>query len=77
MVDQGDPRHEDLVGNDGADKAADLGRFRQQDDVISARRALIWVRRHWYPVTMELLQFMVAVSRIEVDRDGYGCHDLG
>ena len=27
---------EDLVGNNGADAAADLGRLRQQDDVITA-----------------------------------------
>ena len=34
MVDNGDVRIEDLVGNNGADAAADLGRLRQQDDVI-------------------------------------------
>ena len=31
---------EDLVGNNGADAAADLGRLRQQDAVITARRDL-------------------------------------
>ena len=41
MVDNGDVRIEDLVGNDGADAAADLGRLRQQDDVINARRDLL------------------------------------
>ena len=30
MVDDGDVRLEDLVGNNGADAAADLGRLRQQ-----------------------------------------------
>ena len=31
MVDNGDVRLEDLVGNNGADAAADLGRLRQQE----------------------------------------------
>ena len=35
MVDSGDVRLEDLVGNNGADAAADLGRLRQQDAVIT------------------------------------------
>ena len=34
-------RQEDLVGNDGADTAADLGRLIQNDGVISLRRALL------------------------------------
>ena len=36
MVDNGDVRIEDLVGNNGADAAADLGRLRQQDGVITS-----------------------------------------
>ena len=43
MVNNGDARHEDLVGNDGADTAADQGRSRQQEGVITARRTLIRV----------------------------------
>ena len=43
MVDNGDVRIEDLIGNNGADAAADLGRLRQQDDVITARRDLLRV----------------------------------
>ena len=35
MVDSGDVRLDDLVGNNGAD-AADFGRISQQDDVITA-----------------------------------------
>ena len=65
-------RIEDLVGNDGADAAADLGRLRQQDDVIPARRDLLRVRRFWYPIILDLHRFMVAISRIEVNLDGYG-----
>ena len=45
MVDDGTVRHEDFIGNDGADTAADLGRLRQQYEVISARRALFQSRR--------------------------------
>ena len=72
MVDNGDARHEDLIGNEGADTAADLGRLRQQDGVITARRALIRARSRWYPIMLALHKFMVAISRIEVNHDGYG-----
>ena len=72
MVDNGDVRHEDFIGNSGADTAADLGRLRQKDSVIAARRALIRVRRHWYLIMLELHKVMVPFSRIESARDGYG-----
>ena len=72
MVASGDVRLEDLVGNNGADAAADLGRLRQRDDVITARRNLLRVRRLWYPIMLDLHRFMVAVSRIEVNYDGFG-----
>ena len=72
MVDNGDVRIEDLVGNNGADAAADLGRLRQQDDVITAQRDLLRVRRYWYTMELDLHKFMVAISRIEVKHDGYG-----
>ena len=72
MVDSGDVRLDDLVGNNGADAAADLGRLRQHDDVITARRDLLRVRRFWYPIIFDLHRFMVAVSRLEVNHDGFG-----
>ena len=72
MVAGGDVRLEDLVGNNGADAAADLGRLRQHDDVITARRDLLRVRRLWYPIMLDLHRFMVAISRIEVNHDGFG-----
>ena len=72
MVASGDVRLEDLVGNNGADAAADLGRLRQHDDVITARRDLLRVRRLWYPIMLDLHRFMVAISRIEVNHDGFG-----
>ncbi len=72
MVDSGDVRLDDLVGNNGADAAAALGRLRQQDEVITARRDLLRVRRYWYPIIFDLHKFMVAISRIEVNHDGFG-----
>ena len=72
MVASGDVRVEDLVGNNGADAAADLGRLRQHDDVITARRDLLRVRRFWYPIMHDLHKFVVAISRIEVNHDGFG-----
>ena len=72
MVASGDVRLEDLVGNEGADTAADLGRFRQHDDVITARRNLLRVRRLWHPIMLDLHRLMVAISRIEVNHDGFG-----
>ena len=72
MVDSGDVRLEDLVGNNGADAAADLGRLRQQGAVITARRDLLRVRRFWYTIILDLHKFKVAISRIEVNHDGFG-----
>ena len=72
VVDSGHVRLEDLVGNNGADAAADLRKLRQQDDVFTAGRDLLRVRRLWYPIVLDLHRFMVAISRIEVNHDGFG-----
>ena len=72
MVDNGDVRSEDLVGNKGADTAADLGRLRQQEDVITSRRDLLRTRRHWCSILLDLHKFMVAISLIEVNNDRSG-----
>ena len=72
MVDNGDVHLQDLVGNKSADTAADLGRLRQQDDVITARRDLLRARRCWSLILLDLHKFMVAISRIEVNHDGSG-----
>ena len=45
--------------------------MRQNDGFISARRALLQARRHWYPIMVDLNKFTVAVSRIAVSHDGY------
>ena len=65
-LDDGCVRQDDLIGNDGADTAADPGRLRQQDGVINERRAQ--ARRDWYLFT----KYIVAIFRIEVNHDGYG-----
>ena len=49
-----------------------MGGLRQQDDVITARRDLLRVRRIWYPIIFDLHKIMVAISRIEVNHDGFG-----
>ena len=72
MVASGDVRLEDLIGNNGADAAADLGRLSQHDDVITARRSLLRVRRLWYPIMVDLHRFMVAIARVSVNHDGRG-----
>ena len=72
MVAEGSVRQYDLVGDDGADTAADLGRLRHNDSVISARRALLRTRRRWYPIVADLHKFTVVVSRIEVNHNGKG-----
>ena len=36
------------------------------------RRDLLRVRRFWYPIILDLHKFMVAISRIEVNHDGFG-----
>ena len=72
VVAGGDVRLEDLVGDDGADTAADSGRVRQHDDVITASRDLLRIQRFRHPVMLDLHRFMVAISRIEVNHDGFG-----
>ena len=43
--------------------------MRQNDDVISSRRALLRTRRHWYPIMVDLHKFMVGNV---VNHDGNG-----
>ena len=47
----------------------------RHEDLIGndgAGRAVIQVRRRWYPIMLELQKKMVAISRIEVNHDGNG-----
>ena len=38
--------------------------------IIDARRSLLKIRTHWYPVMQQLQRSMIAVSRVAVNRDG-------
>ena len=67
-VDQGRVRGEDRLGNAQADTATDLGRRHQPESVMDARRILVQVRTHWYPI----IQQLIAVSRVSVNHDGRG-----
>ena len=55
-VQHGRVRLEDQLWKAEADAAADLGR-RQSDVLIDARRGLLKVRSHWYPVMPQLHRF--------------------
>ena len=73
MVARGLVRREDLVGNNLADEAADLGRRRQNDRVSTARRICIQACHFWYPLLMDLHRYLKAVARIAVNHDpGHG-----
>ena len=50
MVASGAVRDEDIVCDDRADAAADVGKLRQNDTVINARDAAFRVRGRWYLV---------------------------
>ena len=62
----------DKEGNAEADAAADLGRRHQSEILMNARRRLLKVRNHWYPIMLQLHRFMIAVARVIVNHDGRG-----
>ena len=73
MVARGKVRKEDLVGNNLADEAADLGRRRQAERVSAARRSCVNACHCWYPLIMDLHRYFIAVARIAVNHDpGHG-----
>ena len=69
-VEQGRARLEDRLVNIEADTAADLGRRHQSEAVMDARRALLNVRELWYPILLQLHRFVIAISRVSVNRGG-------
>ena len=71
-VEQGRVRVEDQLGNAEADAAADPGRRHQSELLINARRVLLKVCNHWYPIMMQLHRFMIAAARVTVSHDGRG-----
>ena len=72
MVQHGQVRREDRLGNDAADEAADFGRRRVSPVVIDARRNFSGVCGRWYPVILDLHRFFIAISRAVVNHDGLG-----
>ena len=40
---------------------------------MDARRILLQVRTHWYPIILQLHRFAIAVSRVTVNHDGPVC----
>ena len=70
MVAVGRVRVEDRIGNDLADRAADLGRRRVSDLVIDVRRRFLSACSSWYPVVLELHRFFIAIARAAVNEDG-------
>ena len=71
-VQQGRDRLEDQLGNAEADAAADLGRRHQSEVLMDARRVLLKVRNHWYPIMLQLHRFMIVVAWVTVNHDGRG-----
>ena len=71
-VQHGHVRLIDQQGNVEADIAADLGRRRQTEVLIDARRRLLQARGYWYPVVADLRRFMIAIARVSVNHDGKG-----
>ena len=65
-------REFDRLGNNAADEAADFGRRRVSPAVIDARRNLSGGCGRWYPVTLVLHRFFIAISRAVVNHDGFG-----
>ena len=56
-VQHGRVRLEDQLRNAEADTAADLGRRHQSEVLIDARRRLLKVRSHWYPIMLQRHRF--------------------
>ena len=63
-------REVDRLGDDAADESADFGRRRVGNAVIDARLNLSGVCGRWYPVTLVLHRFFIAISRAVVNHDG-------
>ena len=71
-VQHGRVRLVDQQGNVEADISADLGRRRQSEILIDARRRLLQARSYWYPIMTVLHHFMIVIARVSVNHDGKG-----
>ena len=70
MVLHGRVRELDRISNNAADEAADFGRRSVGNAVIDARCNLSGVCGRWYPVSLDLHRFFIAISRAVADHDG-------
>ena len=69
---QGRVRLVHQLGNAEVDISADLGRRHLSELLMDARRSLLKVRAHWYPIMQQLHRFMIAVSGVAIDHEGKG-----
>ena len=72
LVREGRVRELDRVGNDLADRAADLGRCRVEVALGRDRKGYSDICEDWYPVMKKLHRFFIAISRAVVNEDGRG-----
>ena len=71
LVQAGEERELDRLGNNAADEAADFGRRRLDHAVVDSRRNLSGVCWRWYPIILELHRFFVAISRVVVNHGDF------
>ena len=57
-------------------RAADVGRRRQPENIFDARRRIQNASSLWYIIVCELHRFFIAVARTFVNSDGKGCIGL-
>ena len=67
LVREGRVRELDRIGNDLADRAADLGRCRVEVALDRDRKGYSDICKNWYPVIKELHRFFIAISRAVVN----------
>ena len=72
LVRAGRVRELDRIGNDMADRAADLGRRRVGVALLDGRTGFSDACNHWYPIILDLHRFFIAISRAVVNEDGKG-----
>ena len=72
LIREGRVRELDKVGNDLADRAADLGRRRVGASLADSRRGFSEACKHWYPIILVLHRFFIAISRTVVNDDSRG-----
>ena len=70
LLRDGRVREIEKVGNDLADRAADLGRRRVGAVLANNRKSFSDACKRWYPMVLVLHRFFIAISRTVVNDDG-------